>query len=68
VRGHHGAVVDFIALHFWPTFNVADSCIVIGAIAAAVIVSSPKTPPGGADPGPQPGVDSDTTPVSDGAS
>jgi signal peptidase II len=29
-RNDHGAVVDFIALHFWPTFNVADSCIVIG--------------------------------------
>jgi signal peptidase II len=39
VRGHHGAVVDFIALHFWPTFNVADSCIVIGAIGAALLVS-----------------------------
>jgi signal peptidase II len=39
VRGNHGAVVDFIALHFWPTFNVADSCIVVGAIAAALLVS-----------------------------
>lgn len=39
VRGHHGAVVDFIALHFWPTFNVADSCIVVGAVAAALLVS-----------------------------
>jgi signal peptidase II len=39
VRGHHGAVVDFIALHFWPTFNVADSCIVVGAIASALIVA-----------------------------
>jgi signal peptidase II len=39
VRGHHGAVVDFIALHFWPTFNVADSCIVVGAIVAAFLVS-----------------------------
>jgi signal peptidase II len=29
-RGEHGAVVDFIAFHFWPTFNVADSCIVVG--------------------------------------
>ncbi len=26
----HGAVVDFIALHFWPTFNVADASIVVG--------------------------------------
>jgi signal peptidase II len=39
VRGNHGAVVDFIALHFWPTFNVADSCIVVGAIGAALIVA-----------------------------
>jgi len=49
VGHHHGAVVDFIALHFWPTFNVADSCIVIGAITAALIVTArrpaPETPP-----------------------
>jgi signal peptidase II len=37
VRSHHGAVVDFIALHFWPTFNVADSCIVVGAVIAALV-------------------------------
>jgi signal peptidase II len=30
LRGDHGAVVDFIALHFWPTFNVADASIVVG--------------------------------------
>jgi signal peptidase II len=35
LRSHHGAVVDFIALHFWPTFNVADSAIVVGALWAA---------------------------------
>ncbi len=35
-RGHHGAVVDFIALHVWPTFNVADSCIVIGGLLIVV--------------------------------
>jgi signal peptidase II len=29
-RGDHGAVVDFVALHFWPTFNVADASIVVG--------------------------------------
>lgn len=29
-RGGSGGVVDFIDLHFWPTFNVADSCIVVG--------------------------------------
>jgi signal peptidase II len=37
-RGHGGAVVDFIALHFWPTFNVADSCIVVGSILTAVLL------------------------------
>jgi signal peptidase II len=36
-RGHHGAVVDFIALHFWPTFNVADACITVGVILAVVL-------------------------------
>ncbi|HML00561.1 MAG TPA: signal peptidase II [Acidimicrobiales bacterium] len=36
-RGHHGAVVDFIALHFWPTFNVADACITVGVILAALL-------------------------------
>ena len=29
-RGHGGAVIDWIHLSHWPTFNVADSCIVIG--------------------------------------
>ncbi len=38
LRSNHGAVIDFIALHFWPTFNVADSCIVVGGILAAVLL------------------------------
>jgi signal peptidase II len=29
--GFSGEVVDFIDFHIWPVFNVADSCIVIGA-------------------------------------
>ena len=29
-RGNHGAVIDWIHLSHWPTFNVADSCVVIG--------------------------------------
>jgi signal peptidase II len=37
-RSNHGAVIDFIALHFWPTFNVADSCIVVGGVMAAVLL------------------------------
>lgn len=36
-RGDHGAVVDFVDLHFWPTFNVADACITVGC--ALLLVS-----------------------------
>jgi signal peptidase II len=31
VRDTGGGVVDFIDLHVWPVFNVADSAIVLGA-------------------------------------
>ncbi len=41
-RANHGAVVDFVALHFWPTFNVADSSIVIGCVL--LVVSLLRTP------------------------
>lgn len=34
-RHYHGGVVDFIALHFWPTFNVADACITVGIVLVA---------------------------------
>lgn len=37
-RSHHGAVVDFIAFHFWPTFNLADAAIVVGALWAAFLL------------------------------
>ena len=52
-RSHHGAVVDFIALHFWPTFNVADSCVVVGSILLVLLLwrSQPATgPPGAGEP------------------
>ena len=42
LRGHHGAVVDFVALHFWPTFNVADACVVVGAVGAALLLARPE--------------------------
>ena len=33
-----GAVVDFFHLGWWPTFNVADSAIVVGGIVVAILV------------------------------
>ena len=38
VRPDRGSVIDFVALHFWPTFNVADACIVVGGILAAALI------------------------------
>jgi signal peptidase II len=34
-----GAVVDFIDVQWWPVFNVADACIVIGVIVFLVIAN-----------------------------
>jgi signal peptidase II len=34
--GLRGSVTDFIDLHVWPVFNLADSAIVVGAIVLAV--------------------------------
>ena len=44
-----GYVVDFIDFHWWPVFNVADSCIVV-AIVVFVVLSflparTPSSPP-----------------------
>jgi signal peptidase II len=36
-RGYDGRVVDFIDLHFWPVFNIADMAIVFG-IALILLV------------------------------
>lgn len=35
-RGRGGAVVDFVHLGFWPTFNVADASIVLGTLALLI--------------------------------
>lgn len=34
-----GRVVDWIYLHHWPVFNLADSCIVVGGILVAWLTS-----------------------------
>ncbi|MFQ6098974.1 MAG: signal peptidase II [Armatimonadota bacterium] len=41
------AVVDFIDLHFWPTFNVADAAITVGTllIVVCVILHKPRREP-----------------------
>jgi signal peptidase II len=43
-RSDHGAVVDFIALHFWPTFNVADASIVVGCVLFLVSLARGPRP------------------------
>ena len=35
-RDLDGSVVDFIDLQWWPVFNVADACIVVGGILLAL--------------------------------
>ena len=39
-RMTHGYVVDFIHVHYWPIFNVADVAIVAGAILLALVAQS----------------------------
>jgi signal peptidase II len=36
--GFSGRVVDFVDLHLWPVFNLADAAIVVGAIV--IVLSS----------------------------
>ena len=43
LRDTEGAVVDFIDLHVWPVFNLADMAIVCGA--AAILILGWKDPP-----------------------
>lgn len=49
-----GYVVDFVKFPYWPAFNVADSCVVVGAIGLAFILlwqdretrtDNPESPP-----------------------
>lgn len=49
-RLQHGHVVDFIQWywrdHYWPAFNVADSAIVVGAVALALFAFRQGKQPG----------------------
>jgi signal peptidase II len=49
VRHHHGAVIDFIDLRWWPVFNVADSAISVGAVLLALVFFRAR-PAGGSKP------------------
>jgi signal peptidase II len=45
----HGEVVDFVKVGPWPLFNLADSCITVGGLLLAYLLSRPER---GADPQP----------------
>ncbi len=45
--GLGGNVVDFIDLHYWPVFNLADTAIVIGAVALGLSSFHPADRPAG---------------------
>jgi signal peptidase II len=49
VRDTDGRVVDFIDLHWWPVFNLADASIVLG-VAVILLLSSRPTPRSEASP------------------
>jgi signal peptidase II len=42
----HGEVVDFVKVGPWPVFNLADSCITIGGLLLAFLLSRPERPAG----------------------
>jgi signal peptidase II len=52
-RGHHGAVIDFLYSRVWPTFNVADSCIVVGSFLLAITFARSGRESGGAQSAPR---------------
>lgn len=41
-----GAVIDFLDFRVWPVFNVADSCITVGAVLLAWVWSQSRWPEG----------------------
>jgi signal peptidase II len=45
-RIFYGSVTDFIAVHWWPTFNIADSAISLGVVALAAGYYRQRRPSG----------------------
>ncbi|HZD72671.1 MAG TPA: signal peptidase II [Actinomycetota bacterium] len=41
-----GEVVDFIKIGWWPVFNLADSCIVVGGLLLALLLGRAERPAG----------------------
>jgi signal peptidase II len=50
-RDTGGRVVDFIDLHVWPVFNIADSAIVVGVGVILLLMLRSSSPEGGTAPG-----------------
>jgi signal peptidase II len=44
LREPGGRVVDFIDLHVWPVFNLADSAIVVGVIVLLIVTARTRNP------------------------
>jgi len=43
IPGYPGGVVDFIqAVRWWPVFNVADSCVVVGVVVLLISYRNPQ--------------------------
>ncbi len=67
-RADHGAVIDFVETRYWPTFNLADACIVCGAIllmVAGLRHRRPPSPPTDTPPDSASAPPSDPAPLSD---
>ena len=50
VRHHHGAVVDFVTLSHWPTFNLADASLTLGTILVIASLLSDRSRRRGEEP------------------